>query len=273
MPTIGALGLLTVLVPSGASPNGMAELGGGLEEEVADAARGKVAAASGPPRPGDREIVATVTISESATTTNAAQRQYASRRAAFTADDSTHGGPIGQAALVESFPSSHPMCDSMMGVTARSRLELALGQTGRTVTTYLEQLVGEPIDAHERHHATARAGTPNAFGVADGHPLLERTAVLRGRRTAQTYVRAESVLVPSRLPGDVCRQLERGSDPIGRILAREGIEFSRSPLDGTVGEAGPDDYLLARRYRVEMEGVSVMVIAEWFLPALEAFLA
>ena len=165
-------------------------------------------------------------------------------------------------------------------VTMRLHLESALSESGTTVTAFLEQLVGERVDAHDRRHLTIPAGTPNLLGVEKGHPLLQRSTVLRGRVSEQPYVRAESLLVPSRLPAGFCRQLETSSDPIGRILAREGIGFTRSQLPGPdrpmtcARDELPEseDYLLVRRYRVEINEVVVMVISEWFLHTLERFL-
>ncbi|MGO9581437.1 MAG: chorismate--pyruvate lyase family protein [Acidimicrobiales bacterium] len=164
------------------------------------------------------------------------------------------------------------------------RLELALRHSDTSVTEFLEQLVGEPLDAHERRHKMIRASTPNLLGVEDGHRLLQRSAVLRGAESGRPYMYAESLLVPSRLPVAVCRQLENSSHPIGRILAEEGIGFSRFPLPcvDRPGEGAfpvpddyspvPDDYLLARTYRIDIEGVPTMLISEWFLPALDSFL-
>jgi chorismate-pyruvate lyase len=169
----------------------------------------------------------------------------------------------------------------MEAVAMRSHLESGLAQTDKTVTAFLEQLVGEPVDAHERRHVMTRAVTPNFLDVGDGHPLLGRSAVLTGRKSAQPYVHVESLLVPSRLPADFCRQLETSSDTIGRILTTEGIGFTRSPLPGpdrhrafVFGDVrAPEEHLLARTCRVDVGGVPVMVIAEWFLPALESFLS
>jgi chorismate-pyruvate lyase len=169
----------------------------------------------------------------------------------------------------------------MVDVTTPSGLETALSRAGSTVTAFLEHLVGEPIDAHQRRHEMTRADTSRALRVAEGHPLLLRAAVLQGRTSGRPYLFAESVLVLSRLPGRFRRRLESSTDPIGRILGEEGIAVTREPL------AGPDqgsvpvssrarlaigDYLLARTYRVDSEGDPVMVITEWFLPSLERFL-
>jgi chorismate-pyruvate lyase len=165
----------------------------------------------------------------------------------------------------------------MVAVALQLRLELALRHSDTSVTEFLEQLVGEPVDAHEQRHKMTRAGTPNLLGVEDGHRLLQRSAVLQGARSGRPYMYAESLLVPSRLPVAVCRQLESSSDPIGRILAKEGIGISRFPLpcaDRPGGGASPvpDHYLLARTYRIDVEGVPTMLISEWFLPALDSFL-
>ncbi len=177
-------------------------------------------------------------------------------------------------------PNCERACGSMVAMAMRSRLEAALSETGGTVTSYLEELVGEPVDAQQRRHVTVAAGTPNFFGVEKGHPLVQRSAVLQGRTSSQPFVNAETLLVPSRLPAAFYRRLETGADPIGRILATEGIDFTRSQLPGPhrrrTWERGalvvPDDYLLARRYRVEIGGTAVMVISEWFLRSLESFL-
>lgn len=165
----------------------------------------------------------------------------------------------------------------MVAVAPHLGLERVLRQSATSVTALLEQLVGEPVDAHARRHVMTRAGTPNLLEVEEGHRLLRRSAVLEGRRSARPYMHAESLLVPSRLPDSFCRRLENSSDPIGRIFAEEGVGFTRSPLPcPDRPRAGdwpvPDDYLLSRTYRVDVDDVPVMVITEWFLPALELFL-
>ena len=174
----------------------------------------------------------------------------------------------------------HAAYGSMVAVTMRVRLESALSETGTTVTAFLEALVGEPIDAHQRRHGTVVAGTANLLGVEAGHLLVERSAVLQGRRSAQTFVNAETLLVPSRLPTAFCRRLWTSADPIGRIMAEEGIDFTRSrPWSpegrrptASDGFEAPDEYLLARTYLIEIDGSPVMEITEWFLPSLELFL-
>jgi chorismate-pyruvate lyase len=168
----------------------------------------------------------------------------------------------------------------MVGVATRSGLEAALSRASGTVTAFLEQLVGEPIDARERRHKLLRAEPSNSLRVAEGDPLIFRTAALEGRTSGRAYLYAETVLVPSRLPVNVRRRLESSSDPIGRILGEEGITVTRRPLGRSESGSAPvslegvavGDYLLARTYRLDAEGTPLMTIAEWFLISLREFL-
>jgi chorismate-pyruvate lyase len=145
----------------------------------------------------------------------------------------------------------------------------------------LEHLVGEPIDAGERRQQTTNAEFPNSLRVAEGHPLIFRTAALRGRTSGRSYLYAETVLVPSRLTTNCRKRLEASSDPIGRILEEEGIPITRQALGGPAPGSSPvssetgtgvGDYLLARTYRVDADGTPLMVITEWFLASLRGFL-
>ena len=161
-------------------------------------------------------------------------------------------------------------------------------QPARSAESQVGPAAGRPVRFNGGRGPTvafgigARSDRHNGDGVpgATRHPLLRRSTVLQGRRSALPYMHAESLLVPSRLPAAFCLQLETTSDPIGRILAKEGIGFTRSPLPrpdrrhGSVfGDAPvPDEHLLARTYRIDVDGVPIMVIGEWFLPTLESFL-
>ena len=168
----------------------------------------------------------------------------------------------------------------MVSVVASTDLETALDRERGTVTAFLEHLVGEPVDAHRRRHQAARADPSNALRVADGDPLLRRTAVLQGRRTGTPYLYAETLLVPGRLSLRFRERLDSGPDPIGRLLVEEGISVTREILTGSDRRkvsvpSDPDaasGWLLTRTYRVDLEGSPIMVIAEWFLPSLEEFL-
>jgi chorismate lyase len=168
----------------------------------------------------------------------------------------------------------------MVSVANRLRLRAALESTGGTVTNFLEQLVGESIDAQAHHHERVRAPTLNDLEVAEGEPLLRRAATLLGRTSGSSYVYAESVIVTGRLPTMFSLRLESSTDPIGRILDEMGIVVTRKnlvdPRDATSRPNGAmkvGDYVLARAYRIDSDKTPVMVITEWFLKALEPFLS
>ena len=169
----------------------------------------------------------------------------------------------------------------MVPVADRSVLRAALESTSGTVTDFLEQLVGESIDARAHHHDLIGAPPSNRLSVADDEPLLQRAATLRGRISGSSYVYAESVIVVRRLPPRFRLRLESGIDPIGRILSEMGIVVTRehlvaphgfdfSPCKGSV-KVG--DHLLERTYRLDSGQTPVMVITEWFLRTLKPFLA
>jgi chorismate-pyruvate lyase len=170
----------------------------------------------------------------------------------------------------------------MVRVETRSRLESALERTSGTVTVFLEQLVGESIDAHGCRHEMIGSNGSNALRTGEDQPLLHRSATLRGRDSGRPYVYAESVIVTSRLPPGFQHRLETGNDPIGRILAEEGIKVDRATLaapDGFILPRSSDshlavgDFLLARTYRIDdLTDTPLMAITEWFLPALVPFL-
>ncbi len=171
--------------------------------------------------------------------------------------------------------------DSMVPVSIRSGLWEALESTSGTVTSFLEQLVGENIDAEPLRQDRVGASASNHLGVPQGEPLLQRAATLRGRRTGSEYVYAESIIVTNRLPTKFCLRLESSIDPIGRILDEMGIVVTRKHLvepDGsdvseTHGAMKVGDYLLSRTYRIDSGLTPVMIITEWFLRTLNPYLS
>lgn len=171
-------------------------------------------------------------------------------------------------------------CDSMVPMANRSALRAALENANGTVTNFLEQLVGEGIDAQVHHQDMIVAPTSNNLEAAEGEPLLQRAATLRGRRSGSPYVYAESVIVTNRLPMTFCSRLESSIDPIGRILLEMGIAITRKNLVEPGGfSASPSnramkvgDCLLARTYRIDSEHTPLMLITEWFLKTLNPFL-
>ena len=147
-----------------------------------------------------------------------------------------------------------------------------------TVTHLLEELTGEPLAADVVRQYSAPAEEGNALGVEVGQPLTQRIAVLKGGVTMVPFVYAESMFVPTRLPAAACRQLERTSDPIGRVLATHGLALYREDLPGSVAGtprmldvalAGTSAVVWFRTYRLTMDRLPVFAISEWFLRSVQ----
>ena len=155
-----------------------------------------------------------------------------------------------------------------------SDLERTLLDSPGTVTQFLETLTGDLLIADVVRQYPVTAGTENDLGVAAGHALTHRITVLKGRTTSRPYLYAESMFVPERLPEQARAQLERTSDPIGRVLVAHGMRPGREPLPqpervgahapGTVAELATE-IVWSRAYRLKIDGLPVFAIREWFL--------
>ena len=154
-------------------------------------------------------------------------------------------------------------------------LLLARALTGLqgTVTEYLEDLVKERVYADKLEQVLTTASSENRLSVGFGHPLTRRIVLLRGQESFLAYVYAETLLVSSRIPWQTRNRLEASTDPIGRVLAEEGFAVTRVHLatERQLPKA-IDQFILAREYRVDLAGLPVMEISEWFLPTLVDFI-
>ncbi|MHB8219983.1 MAG: chorismate--pyruvate lyase family protein [Acidimicrobiales bacterium] len=158
--------------------------------------------------------------------------------------------------------------------TTASQVEGALLRSGGSVTSFLEELAHEPIDADVLAHRPAVPGNPSELDVVPGTQLVLRAVLLTGRRTGRCFVYAETILVVDRLSASVRSRLERTGEPIGRVLGDHGLRFDRQPIEGPpvpgrMGLVVPDvvdGSVLSRRYRIAIDGVAAILVAEWFLP-------
>ncbi len=141
------------------------------------------------------------------------------------------------------------------------------------MTQVLEQLTGESIVAEVTRQYTIAADSDNALDLPEGQPITHRVAFLKGTTTHQPYLYAESNFVPTRLPPKVRAQLERTSDPIGRILVAHGFDLARQALPPpeqpkacpALTSGGLDaEVIWARAYVLHLDGIAVFAIQEWF---------
>ena len=169
-------------------------------------------------------------------------------------------------------------CDSMVLVVNQSGLRGALDRTSGTVTDFLEQLVGEKIDAHTHRHDIVGAHNATALGVEEAEPLLHRGPVFGVARPA-VHTSTRKASVSSVLPGRVLQSARDEYGPDWSDTRGDGDRCnpSRSRLASRAPRSNSDvtvhDYLLARTYRIDSEQAPVMIITEWFLKTLIPFLS
>jgi chorismate-pyruvate lyase len=163
----------------------------------------------------------------------------------------------------------------MTSAPDRDLKRVLLESTGM-LTELLEALFDEPVDAQRLKHEALEVGAHNSLNVDEGHELLYRAALLRGRATRTPYVYAESLIACDRLPEAVGTQLRRTDTPLGRALVAQGLAFTRKMLGQPCGiPMNSDEQLLAlvrsadarRSYQILIDGVPVVAVEEWFLPA------
>jgi chorismate-pyruvate lyase len=171
------------------------------------------------------------------------------------------------------------------GVDALDRMLLT---ADGTVTTLLEACTGEPIitsptrqtgpGAHELlRSTTGRWWQPDArlLQLAPAERLIVRRVTLRGARSGTSYVLAESLVAPDRLPGRIGDHLQRAGASLGRLLTAGLLETRRDILRLTTVRAGAAGrplgvsagVTLARRdYTIVVERQAIAAVTEWLVP-------
>src|SRR5665213_987528 len=158
-------------------------------------------------------------------------------------------------------------------INPAGELLTALQRANGTVTEFLEQLAGEPIDVDIRSQNAEPAGHDNSLGLDSDADLVRRTALLTGRISGRRFVYAESAIAVERLPASARQRLKSSRDPIGRVLTKHRLEVGREPLPGLVVAVGNtariidllDRAALSRRYRITLGSDPAIVVSEWFL--------
>lgn len=156
------------------------------------------------------------------------------------------------------------------------RLGAALEASDLLVTELLEQLAGERIEADIHAQFLVPAPRDNELEADPQSEVLRRSTVLRGSTTGHSFVVAHSLIAIDRLAGSARRRLEKGRDPIGRVLLAHGIASHRRPVLGPVRLSDcpescrrlASSAVLARRYEILAEGQPTFDVREWFLPSV-----
>jgi chorismate-pyruvate lyase len=143
-------------------------------------------------------------------------------------------------------------------------IERILMTTDGTVTTMLEQIVGESITTSRLDHRVAPVDPDAAAALPyPVNSLLTRTTQLIGTETGTVYVLATSVFCPDALPERVRTDLLTIGEPLGRLLRQNRVESFREILSIDLldehGEIQP-----RRRYVICIGGSPAVHIEETF---------
>jgi chorismate-pyruvate lyase len=149
-------------------------------------------------------------------------------------------------------------------VTSLSPYHRSVLVTDGTLTSTLEAYTLEPVRARclAQHETTvAAADTGGWLCAAPERGVLARRSELVGARTETRYARAESLIVPGRLPTAFRSALAADPAGIGMALRSGRIEVHRELL----WFGRPRGVVCARSYRVLIGGWPALMISEWFL--------
>tara|TARA_E500000331_G_scaffold39180_1_gene32562 strand:- start:12633 stop:13190 length:558 start_codon:yes stop_codon:yes gene_type:complete len=146
--------------------------------------------------------------------------------------------------------------------------------TDGTVTDILSAYLGEAIKVRKLGQSTevSERGV-TLLNLLAGSGLMRRQIVLCGETSGQAYLFAESLIVPERLPSEICEGLTFSQRPVGMLMIDSRLETFREIVRTEKIIAGKrsnyldcstDNWLISRTYLVFASGEPVMQITEQF---------
>jgi chorismate-pyruvate lyase len=155
-----------------------------------------------------------------------------------------------------------------------SRIQKILLATDGTVTRVLEACAGEEMELTKLEQIVVPAVTADAdLALSEGEDVMSRIVLLRGSQSGNTYVYAESLIVPGRLHPRLRHGLYHSDAPIGWLLWENRVETVRELMRWGLEPAGDcashfriDDReaLISRTYRIISQRQPIMLITEKF---------
>lgn len=148
--------------------------------------------------------------------------------------------------------------------------------TNGTLTRILNVVADEQIVVEILNQQILNGG-PKPAEVAEfaGSRVLRRNILLKGRKSGNPFVAAESLIAIDLLPARITAGLTGTDDPIGEVMNASTLETFKEEAKVWVGELpgwleldgydNPRARIVARRYRVIAGGQPVFVITEYFL--------
>ncbi len=154
-----------------------------------------------------------------------------------------------------------------------TKFQRVLVGTDGTVTTILETFAGEPVEVVKLLQVFDTSNEGDADLLVSGDRVLRRRVLLRGRRTHQSLLYAEAVVVLDRVDPLILDGLLDTDKAIGVLLAesraetfREILRVGREPAGPCAVHFGidPAAELVWRTYRIIAGGRPAILITEKF---------
>jgi len=155
-----------------------------------------------------------------------------------------------------------------------SAIQRMLLITDGTVTDVLEAYAKETVCVVKLSHSfTSADGEKPVLDLGPSERVLRRSILLQGVQTGTTFLYADSVIAPDRLPADVVNDLLETNQPLGKLLAHRRIGTYREIVGVGFEPAGecahffgvePTAKMLFRTYRILVGDQPVMRITEKF---------
>jgi chorismate-pyruvate lyase len=170
--------------------------------------------------------------------------------------------------------SARPEGIRTVDARALTALQRALLVIDGTVTKFLEAWALEPVDVVRLEQEQLELATAEPWlELPAASPVIRRRVVLQGRRTAQFFAWADSLICAERLPLAMSAALAHDEGGLGRILLDSAVETRRECLwygrerpaerPAAIARLWSGEFLM-RTYRVIAAGRPIMLITERF---------
>ncbi len=153
-------------------------------------------------------------------------------------------------------------------------MERALLVIDGTVTRFIEAYRMEPIEVVTLGQTEEILKKDHKWlELSQGHTVVSRRVLLKGRHSDRVYASAESLVDPKRLKEAVKDKIGDMPKGLGRMLLsgrteqyRELLWYGKEPPTDFPGDMRTlsSEYSLMRTYRIIVRGKPAMMITEWF---------
>lgn len=157
-------------------------------------------------------------------------------------------------------------------------LQILLATNG-TLTRILKIITNDEIvvDIISQQIHTTAPEIPDLERLPDSL-ILQRQTILKGLRSGEEFIAAEALIAMDLLPTTILTTLTETDHPIGELMVASCLEMFKETAEVWVAELPAwlvstskrkrHAPVIARRYHMIVDGQSVIVLTEYFLPGI-----